>query len=373
MKEQKDGEQTLSDRKKMILKAIVEAHIRDGEPVGSKSLTKSGISYSPATIRNEMAELEEMGYLEQPHTSAGRIPSEQGYRFYVNGLMQPQALTEREQSELVGMTQSKMTEMDRLLEQATKLISELTNYTSIAVRPRQETVTVRHFKLVHLNDHAFLLIMITSAEIVKTKQIHTDLAVTPGMLERLELGLNLYIADKMPDQITLPVIVELEEKLSDLTPLINPIIRCVYEVISELDGGELKLEGMNRLLQYPDYSDMQELKDLLGTLENKEELLNLISASDRDKVNVLIGSENEVDVMHNSSLVFKTVKKGGKVVGAIGVIGPTRMDYSRVISAVEQLAGSIEDMAGGGAIGALPEHGEPRSGEPESGSGFHEN
>lgn len=355
MAEQFRDDPVLSERKKMILKAIIESHIRDGEPVGSKTLTKSGISFSPATIRNEMAELEEMGYLEQPHTSAGRVPSEQGYRFYVNGLMQPTALTVTEQNEVTGMVQSKMTELDQLLDRATKLISELTNYTSIAVRPRQKTVTVHHFKLVHLNDNAFLLVMITSAEIVKTKQIHTGMSVTPGMIERLELGLNLFVANKTPEEITLPVIMELEEKLSDLAPLINPIIRCVYEVISELDGGELKLEGMNRLLQYPDYSSLQELKDLLGTLENKEELLNLISSSDRDKVNVLIGSENEVDVMHNSSLVFKTVKRGGRVVGAIGVIGPTRMDYSRVITAVEQLAGSIEDMAANTPIGALPE------------------
>ena len=355
MSEQNRPDPILTERKKMILKAIVEAHIRDGEPVGSKTLTKSGISFSPATIRNEMAELEDMGYLEQPHTSAGRIPSEQGYRLYVNGLMQPTALTAVERSELSGMAQSKMTELDQLLDRATKLISELTNYTSIAVRPRQTTVTVRHFKLVHLTDNTFLLVMITSAEIVKTKQIRTDLTVTAGMLERLELGLNLYVAAKTPDQITLPVIMELEERLSDLTPLINPIIRCVYEVISELDGGELKLEGMNRLLQYPDYSDMNQLKELLGTLENKEELLNLISSSDRDKVNVLIGSENEVDVMHNSSLVFKTVKRGGRVVGALGVIGPTRMDYSRVITAVEQLAESIEDMADVPNLRALPE------------------
>lgn len=336
----------LSERKKMILKAIIEAHIREGEPVGSKYLTQNGgISLSSATVRNEMAELEEMGYLEQPHTSAGRIPSELGYRFYVNGLMQRHVLTPSEQTELEGMVQGKLTELDQVLERATKLISELTNYTSIAVRPRQKTVTVRHFKLVYLNEAAFLLVMITSAEIVKTKQIHVAFSVTPGTLERLELGLNLYVAGKTPEEITLPVIMELEEKLSDLQPLITPIIRCVYEVISELDCGELKLEGMNRLLQYPDYSDMHQLKELLGTLENKEELLNLISSSDRDRVNVLIGSENEVDVMHNSSLVFKTVKRRGKVIGAIGVIGPTRMDYSRVISTVEQLAESIEDMA----------------------------
>ncbi len=345
MSDEKNEERILSERKKMILKAIIEAHIREGEPVGSKTLTKSGISFSPATIRNEMAELEEMGYLEQPHTSAGRIPSEQGYRFYVNGLMQQQALATIDGGDMSAVVQSKMTELDQLLDRASKLIAELTNYTSIAVRPRVKTVTVKAFKLVFLSENTFLLVMITSAEIVKTKQVHAAMTLSESMLARLELGLNIYVAGKTPDQITLPVIMELEEKLSDLSPLISPVIRCVYEVISELDGGELKLEGMNRLLQYPDYSDMTELQELLGTLENKEELLNLISASDRDRVNVLIGSESEVDVMHNSSLVFRTLKKDGHVVGAIGVIGPTRMDYSRVIAAIEQLALSIEDMA----------------------------
>ena len=350
----------LSPRKKMILKAVIEAYIRCGEPVGSKFLTQNlQIALSPATIRNEMAELESMGYLIQPHTSAGRIPTEYGYRFYVNSLMQRQPLSDVERRELDSMAQHRLTELDKVLDRATKLISELTNYTSIAVKPKQTSIVITHFKVVSMAPEVFLLIMITNVDVVRTRHIHVNSSLNDALLQRLELALNYYVAGKTPDSITLPQIMEIEHALPGCESLVNPIIKCVYEVISELDSGDLKVDGVNRLLQYPEYSDIGEFQGLLGLLENKNDILDLVSNSEKDRINVMIGSENNVDVMHNSSLVFKTVTSGGRVIGAIGVIGPCRMDYSKVITALEQLAHSIESVA---EYRSLPQPGEQTEG-----------
>ena len=355
----KDNGEKLTPRRRLILKAIVEAYIESGEPVGSKFLTQNlDLGLSPATIRNEMAALEDMGYLIQPHTSAGRIPSETGYRFYVNSLMGRYDLTQKERSELSGVTENKLAELDKVLERATKLISELTNYTSVVVKPRQTGITVKHFKVVPLTPNIFLLVMLTSTETVKSKHIHVGFDVDNAALEKLELALNLHIAGKTPSEITLPLIMEMEQYLGESEALVNPIIKSIYETISEQDTGELRFGGVNRLLEYPEYGDREQVKDLLGMLDNKDDFLDLISNSDKDRVNVLIGSENAVDVTHNSTLVFKTVQKDGKTIGAIGVIGPCRMDYSRVIATVEELAQSIAGAAGGTSVpltNALPD------------------
>ena len=356
----------LSPRKKMILKSVIEAYIRCGEPVGSRTLTQNlQIALSPATIRNEMAELESMGYLIQPHTSAGRVPTEYGSRFYVNSLMQRKPLSEVERRELDSMAQNRLTELDKVLDRATKLISELTNYTSIAVKPKQTSIVVTHFKVVPMSQDVFLLIMITNVDVVRTRHIHVNGSLDEALLRRLELALNYYVAGRTPDRITLPQIMEIERALPGCESLVNPIVKCVYEVISELDGGELKVDGVNRLLQYPEYSDIGEFQRLLGLLENKDDILDLVSNSEKDRINVMIGSENNVDVMHNSSLVFKTVSSGGRVIGAIGVIGPCRMDYSKVITALEQLAHSIESVA---ELRSLPQPGGKTGGDSDENS-----
>lgn len=334
----------LNERKKLILKAIIEAHVKGGGPVGSKYLTQNKqIALSSATIRNEMAELEEMGYLEQPHTSAGRIPSEYGYRFYVNNLIQRYKMTSAELRRLNSLMKSKLTELDFVLDRATKTAAALTNYTSLSVKPKQRTVYASHFKTVYISPNFFILVMLMSNGMVKTRQLRTEFPVSEDLLERLEALLNANISGVDPDNVTVPMIIEMESKMPECETLINPIIKCVYEVINEIDSGDLRYEGVNLLLQYPEYSDIERFKSMLGMLERKDELLNLISSSEHDGLQVYIGSENSVDIMKSSSLIFKTVKRGGKIVGAIGVIGPCRMDYSKVITTIDCLARTISD------------------------------
>ena len=342
----KNGDE-LSDRKKIILKAIIDAHINNGEPVGSKYLTyNKQITLSSATIRNEMAELEEMGYLEQPHTSAGRIPSEQGYRFYVNSLMQSYRLTANELLKMNNLFTNKIDELDKILDSSSKLMSMMTNYASLAVKPKSKQITVIRFKTILLDGENFLLLMITNVNVVKTRYIRVTFTflLTEDRLQHFESILNMYLTNITTDLVTLPLMFEMENRLSDYRELVSPVIKCMFEVLDELDNGDLKFDGVNKLLQYPEFTDIERVRELLDILENKDEILDIVSNSSHDIINIYIGSENSVDIMQKSTLIFKTIKANNRIVGAIGVLGPCRMDYSKVVTTVEYLANSITDM-----------------------------
>ena len=354
----------LSERKKLILKALVEAHIEGGEPVGSKYIVQNNLlSCSSATIRNEMAELEQMGYLQQPHTSAGRVPSEMGYRFYVDQLVEQYASATRDVAKINHLLKAKMAEIDQILETASRLASSMTNYTGIAIKPKASSATMEKFEIVSIDDKNFAILMITSAGSVKTKKVKVYNPVTSDALKRLAHLMNEYLCGLSADMITLPIIMEMESGMAEYSYLVNPAVKSVYEVMNELDGGEMRYSGINQLLKYPEYSDTRQFGELLGTLENQDEILELVSKADSDSINVLIGSESPVEVMNNSSLVFKPIKKNGRTIGVIGVLGPRRMNYKQVLEAIDDITGSISTMMEGEAIPQITGKGEGNGGE----------
>ncbi len=335
----------LSERKKRILKAIVDAHIIDGEPVGSKYIMQDEhLNCSSATIRNEMAELEALGYLEQPHTSSGRVPSELGYRFYVDSLIESYAMTTREITEINKLLKSKMNELDQILLAASRVAGNLTNYTSFVIKPKASEVKIKKFDVVFVDRHSLLLIMISDRGAVVTKRLSLEMNVNEMIAGDLASALNDKIAGLCANEITLPIIVEIENIMGDRSQIVTPIIKIIYESMNELDGGDLKVSGMDRLLQYPEYSNKEHLRDLIGAFEKKEDILDLVSMPESDGVNVVIGSESSVKVMNNSALVFKPVVRDGKTLGAIGIIGPRRMDYAKVVATIDELAGNIESL-----------------------------
>lgn len=342
MSNQADG---LSDRKKQILKAIVEAHIQGGEPVGSKYITESKqLACSSATIRNEMAELEGMGYLEQPHTSAGRVPSKQGYRFYVDSLLEEYAMTAKEIAQINQLMKIKMSELDRILDKASKVASTMTNYTGFAIKPRSRSVCVSRFETALIDAHGFILILVISDGTVKTRNIFSESAIDAETVSSLAVALNELVAGLDADEITLPVLISIENRMAGDSVLVNTVMKNIYEVMSELDGGELKVNGLDRLLQYPEFSDNERLGELLGAFERKDDILDLVTDTEGDDARAVIGSESSVKVINNSTLVFKPIKSKGKTVGAIGVIGPLRMDYARVLATLDSLGGNISQL-----------------------------
>jgi heat-inducible transcriptional repressor len=336
----------LSDRKRQILKAIVEAHIAEGEPVGSKYIVENRqLACSSATIRNEMSELEEMGYLEKPHTSAGRVPSELGYRFYVDSLVQHYAMTANEIAEINNILKSKMNELDQILENATRLASNITNYTGFAVKPRYSTQTITKFEAISIDSFNLLLVMILTGGVVKTKKIRMSAAINDEFITKLNGGLNRHLAGLSSQDITLPILMNVEDELGIDAPLIGPIIKAIYDTMNESETGDLRISGLNRLLQYPEFSDSQKFAQLLNAIESKDEILNLVSQGEsHDDVSVIIGSESSVNVMNNSSVIYKPIKKDGRTVGAIGVIGPLRMDYAKVLATIEELSDNISNI-----------------------------
>lgn len=336
----------LSERKKQILKAIVNAHIEGGEPVGSKSILQAGgMSCSSATIRNEMAELEEMGYLEQPHASAGRVPSELGYRFYVDSLIEHYAMTTQEIAQINNLLRVKMGELDQILSAASHLASNLTNYTGIAIQPRVASVSISKFEGIYIDPTHFILVAVSTTGTVKTKHIHTDFHLEEAAVQKLTQALNEKLVNLTAEQITLPIMMDLEAVMGPESGMVAPVIKAIYDLLGELDSGEVRVSGIDHLLQYPEYRDAAQFRELLGALEKKDDILDLVSLKGSESdINVLIGSESSVKVMNNSALVFKPIVKDGKTLGAIGVLGPRRMDYARVLATLEGLSGNIENL-----------------------------
>lgn len=334
----------LTPRKMQILKAIVDAHIAGGEPVGSKYLSQDDkISCSPATIRNEMAELEEMGYLVQPHTSAGRVPSELAYRYYVDALVHQYANTRAEIAEINEVLRYKLTEMDEILEEVSRLASSFTDYTGIAFKPGVGKVRIVQFKSVLLSARDFLLVMTFEGDIVKTKTVHLSFNISEDILRRFTEALNMYLVNLPSDSITMPSIMRLEAIMGSAGGMVHPTVKAIYETMNELDTADVRLEGITKLLQYPEYSDISDFRNLMEMLEEKERFLDVITreTSDGNDINVYIGTEDESDAMRNTALIFKKVRIGGKQY-AVGVIGPKRMNYSRVIEMLNGLATGID-------------------------------
>lgn len=334
----------LTPRKMQILKAIVDAHIAGGEPVGSKYLSQDDkICCSPATIRNEMAELEEMGYLVQPHTSAGRVPSELAYRYYVDALVHQYANTRAEIAEINEVLRYKLTEMDEILEEVSRLASSFTDYTGIAFKPGVGKVRIVQFKSVLLSARDFLLVMTFEGDIVKTKTVHLSFNISEDILRRFTEALNMYLVNLPSDSITMPSIMRLEAIMGSAGGMVHPTVKAIYETMNELDTADVRLEGITKLLQYPEYSDISDFRNLMEMLEEKERFLDVITreTSDGNDINVYIGTEDESDAMRNTALIFKKVRIGGKQY-AVGVIGPKRMNYSRVIEMLNGLAIGID-------------------------------
>lgn len=334
----------LTQRKMQILKAIVDAHINNGEPVGSKYIAQdAGLSCSSATIRNEMAELEQMGYLVQPHTSAGRVPSELGYRFYVDSLVRQYSETKSEIDDINEKLRYKLTEMDQILNEASRLAAAFTDYTGIAFKTGEGKVRISRFDSVYLSARDFLLVMMFDGNTVKAKTVHLAFSVSEGVLRRFTDALNIYFANLTCDEMTMPIIMKLEALMGESGAMVHSAVKVIYEAMRELDTADIKLDGVTKLLQYPEYSDVKKARGLLDVLEEKEKLLDVISSrvSGGDDIQVYIGNEGDSDIMSDTALIFKNINIGGKQF-AVGVIGPKRMNYGKVIEMINQLASGID-------------------------------
>lgn len=324
----------LSERARILLKTLVERYIADGQPVGSRALARfSGLDLSPASIRNIMADLEEMGFIASPHTSAGRIPTPRGYRFFVDTLLTVKPLEEGEIHQLEGQLQADNTQ--RLVASASHLLSDLTRFAGVVMTPRRRTAAFRHIEFVNLSDRRILLIIVTPEGDVQNRIIATDRAYTPSELTEAANFLNQHYAGLTFEEIKPRIQQELTELRENMVQLMTRALEVGSEAAKP--GEAYVLSGEGNLLHVQDLSsNMQSLRRLFELFEQKTGLLQLLDLSSRAQgVQIFIGGESGLVPLDECSIVTAPYKVDGQVVGTVGVIGPTRMAYERVIPIVD--------------------------------------
>ena len=339
----------ISERKKKILAAVVDEYIRTAEPVGSKAIAQSGgLNCSSATIRNELAELVAMGYLEQPHTSAGRVPTPMGYRMYANELMEKQKMSLEETEEMNRRLNQKLQELDDTIRDVSKLASQLTDYPALALTA-QSSVTVKRFDLIYVDANNFIIVLMLSNNSVKSKLVHLPVSVDQDMIKRLSTLFNASFTGVEDHQITPTLIHATERAADDSLGLTAVISSFVMEVLSEVNTPTAFLSGENRLLNQPEFRDPDKAHRLMSYLSGGAHILPAAeSMGGGDEVRVLIGPENVAEELKDSSVVIASYDAGDNTRGLIGVVGPTRMDYSAVAAKLSFLAASLSRRLGGG-------------------------
>lgn len=331
----------LTERQRMILTAIVDDYIRSAEPVGSRSISKRGdVGYSPATIRNEMSDLEELGFLEQPHTSAGRIPSHKGYRYYVDHLVPPEAIASEELMQLKNFYAEKLNVVEQVIQHAGTILSHMTNYTSILLGPEVFHTSLRHFQLLSLNEDTAVAIVVTNTGQVENKTVSIPAGVSVSEMEKVVNLLNRKLTGVPIYKLKSALYTELGQELQRHVSHFEEIMTVLDQALdSGKDGQRIFLSGTTNMLTQPEFRDVDKVKGILDLLEETPTLLKLlVPASSGTGIQVRIGTENDHAAFANCSLITATYAVEGEALGTIGILGPTRMEYARVIALLNILS-----------------------------------
>ncbi|MGE5679041.1 MAG: heat-inducible transcriptional repressor HrcA [Pseudomonadota bacterium] len=334
----------LGTRKRLILQAIIEDYINTAEPVGSRTISKKYLTgTSPATIRNEMADLEEMGFIEQPHTSAGRIPSDKGYRLYVDHIMRQNTINEAQREQIKKEFLDTLGEIDRLVKHASKLLSQMTQYTSIVMAPQFRRTSIKQIQLIRIDNSTVLAVIITDAGIVKNSVLRIVQDVQGDVLARITNMLNDKLSGLGIEDIERFDMEYMKNNSMGHREIIEQIVPELIQTLLYSDTAEVYHDGVSNILNLPEYSDINKARSFLNTMEENELLFKVLNDVKGD-VNVSIGSENKLEQFRDCSLITATYRINGKTVGSVGIIGPTRMEYSKAISVVECMTNNLSEM-----------------------------
>ena len=343
------GPLELSERKKKILRAVVESYIQTAEPVGSKALAElAGLKVSSATIRNELAELTELGYLEQPHTSAGRVPSPRGYRLYVNELMEEQRLSLEETKQINEALHLKMRELDKVIDQAGRMVSQLTNYPAFALTEGARRLTIKRFDLILVDSASFIAVVMTDSSVVKNKLFRLPAELSEPQLQLLTTLLNTAFVGKTLDQLTPELMRVAEHAAGSSYGLISLVVSFAMEVLDALESGAVYTAGARHILDHPEYQDVGKAQKLMSYLSEDRSLAQTLAlpALEGDDTKILIGPENVADELKDTSVVLASYDIGDGMKGVIGVVGPTRMDYAKVAAKLSYVADGLSKLFG---------------------------
>lgn len=340
---EKDYEE-LGERKIKILDAIIRNYLETGEPVGSRTISKyTDLNLSSATIRNEMSDLEELGYILQPHTSAGRIPSDKGYRFYVDHLMEEK---DKQVTEMKKFVIEKTEKMEQVLKQVAKMLAANTNYATIVSAPSYHHNKIKFIQLSNVDETQILAVVVMQSNIVKNRMISVEQSLDNETLLKLNILLNTGLNGLSIQEINLGVIAKLKEQAGIHSTLVSDVLDALAEALSEDEDLEIYTSGATNILKYPELSDSEKVSNLLTTFEEKDQLASLVSESLSDDENngiqVYIGNESPIQTMKDCSVVTATYELGEGVKGTIGIVGPKRMDYENVVDNLKNLKAQLD-------------------------------
>jgi heat-inducible transcriptional repressor len=342
----------LDERKLKILQAIVKNYLETGEPVGSRTISKyTDLNLSSATIRNEMADLEELGYIMQPHTSAGRIPSDKGYRMYVDVMMKEREELldhrEKELDEFKDFLVEKVDRVETLLQNVTRAVADNTNYAAMISTPHRNKNRLKFIQLSSVEDDKILCVMVLEGNIVKNKILKVDCGLDNETILKLNILLNTTLNGLALEEINLGMISQMTGQAGEQGELVQRILDAVAEAISPADDMKIYTSGATNILKYPELSDSERASKLIGTLEEKQLLTNLLTDSENEEdsrgIQIYIGNESPVQEMQDCSVVTATYELEDGFRGTIGVIGPKRMDYEKVVETLRNVKDQLDD------------------------------
>ena len=336
----------LTDRQHIILKAIIQNYLETGEPVGSRTLSKStDLNLSSATIRNEMADLEDMGYIFQPHTSAGRIPSDKGYRLYVDMLM---ADKEQELSDLKNVVLEKSDKVDKVLKQAARVLANNTNYATMISAPINHKNTLKFIQLSQVDPEQIVAVIVMTGNGIKNKIIEVDEELGNETMLKLNMLLNTSLNGMSIEEINLGLIARLKEQAGIHSKVISDVLDAVADIIHVEDDMEIYTCGATNIFKYPELSDKQSAQEIISAFEEKQQLAELVTETLSNEKNtgiqVYIGDETPVKTMKDCSVVTATYELGEGMRGTIGIIGPKRMDYEHVMKTLQTLKSELDTL-----------------------------
>ncbi len=336
----------LNERKTKILQAVIKNYLETGEPVGSRTISKySDLNLSSATIRNEMADLEELGYIMQPHTSAGRIPSDKGYRFYVDQLMV-------EKNEEVSQLKEKMLEkadkMDQMLKQAAQVLAKNTNYATMVTSPTYNRNKIKFIQLSKVDELQIVVVVVMEGNIIKNQIITVEQALSNETLLKLNMLLNTHLNGISVEDISLGMIAVLKEQAGKHSEVINDVLDIVAKVIRVEEDIEVYTSGASNVFKYPELRDNQSAEEILNAFEEKQQLAEFVTrnlnSEQENGIQVYIGNETSVQSMKDCSVVTATYDLGEGMQGCIGIVGPKRMDYQHVMNTLRTLQEELDNI-----------------------------
>ncbi len=330
----------LDKRKKKVLQAIIEEYIETAEPVSSNNLVKE-LECSSATIRNEMAELEKIGFIEKPHTSAGRIPSQKGYRYYVDELIRDDKLSKKEMEIIKERLETKVNDLEDLTKIATTTLSEITHYTTITIGPDVNNHTIVDIKFVLLGSRVLMAVILTDSGIIRESIIKFDEDINQEQVEDLTYLFKNKLVGKPLEQLNAPLEEFIMAEMKTGINIIKKVIKEINKII--LESHQIYLDGANKVVDMPEFKKVDVAKDFLNVLDAKDLVADVLNTGTAEDIKIYIGSETEKEELKNFSIVTFNHLLEDKDIGTIGIIGPTRMDYSKVISVMKYISKKLND------------------------------